>query len=447
MFYEVVRGELKVIFEQENTTMKAIFSLILTAIVSVAFAQQTPAEPQKGAILILNATAHLGNGKVIENSAIGFQDGKLTLVGDARTIRIDKSAYERTIVAEGKHVYPGLIAPNTQIGLKEIDAVRSTRDNYEVGEFNPNIRSLIAYNTDSKVTPTIRSNGVMLAQIVPEGGRVTGTSSIVSLDAWNWEDAAYRADDGVHLNWPRPYKFSGFWSAKPGISKNEKYAEQVAKTRAFFEEAKAYQVGNHQEKNLKFEALKGIFDKSQTVFIHAGLSKALMDAVDFAKALDLKIVIVGGGESYMVANLLKENNIPVILAKTQRLPEHQDLDVDMPYKTPALLQKAGVLFCFSENGAWEQRTLPFQAGQAVSYGLDYEAGIQALTLNTAKILGIDKTTGSLETGKDATLILVAGDVLDMRTCKVESAFIQGKEIDLDNKQKALYRKFQAKYNE
>ena len=187
--------------------MKKIIALISTiALATICFAQNpAPANKQTESILVMNGTAHLGNGQVIQNSLLGFENGKLTLVGDATTVRLDKSKYKRTIDAAGKQVYPGFIACNTSIGLTEIDAARATRDNYEVGDLNPNVRSIIAYNTDSKLTPTIRTNGILLAQVVPYGGTITGQSSVVELDGWNWEDAAYRTDEGIHLNWPNMF--------------------------------------------------------------------------------------------------------------------------------------------------------------------------------------------------------------------------------------------------
>lgn len=420
--------------------------IIITLWLNSSFAQQTPAPAQSQPILITGAVAHLGNGQVIENSAIAFEDGKLTIVADARLIRIDGSKNFKMIDAAGKHVYPGFIAPNTNLGLVEINAVRATKDNAEVGQMNPNVRSIIAYNTDSDVTPTVRSNGVLLAQITPESGVIPGSSSIVELDAWNWEDALYKADIGIHLNWP-----SMFSSSRRGnnevISKNEKYAEQVQEIAAFFDEAKAYVKKDVvEEKNLKFEAMRGLFDKSKKLFVQTNLAKTIMESVLFAKKYDVEIVIVGGRESWRILEFLNENDIPIIFHSTQSLPLREDEDVDQPFKTPAQLQEAGILFCFSHEGFDTQRNLPFQAGQAIGFGLNYETAIQSLTLNTAIILGIDQTVGSLENGKDATLFIAEGDIFDMRTSRVLQAFIRGKEIDLDNKQKALYRKYKEKYD-
>ncbi|MEG1229933.1 MAG: amidohydrolase, partial [Flavobacterium sp.] len=194
-----------------------IYKLLPVFFASVSiYAQQIPAPKQTKSVLILNATAHLGNGTVIQNSAIGFKDGKITLVADATTIRLAANAYDTTIDASGKHVYPGFIAPNTTLGLVEIDAVKSSDDEEEIGSFNPNVRSIIAYNSESKVVETVRPNGILIAQVTPRGGRISGTSSIVQLDAWSWQDAIVKENDGIHLNFPSSFKRSGSWF-EPGL--------------------------------------------------------------------------------------------------------------------------------------------------------------------------------------------------------------------------------------
>ncbi|MEK7256232.1 MAG: amidohydrolase family protein, partial [Bacteroidota bacterium] len=349
----------------------------------------------------------------------------------------------REIDATGKHLYPGFIAPNTDLGLQEIEAVRATRDNAETGSINPNVRSIIAYNTDSEVTPTVRSMGVLMAEIAPQGGRISGSSSVVQLDAWNWEDAAVGADIGIHLNWP---SLSTFSFEEQRVTKNEEYEKQVQELKAFFTEAQAYrQKSPVESKNLRFEAMRGVLDGSKRLFIHANNVQAIQEAVLFAKQFQITPVLVGGNDAWRIADFLKQNQVAVILSSTQRTPSREDEDVDQPFKTPAQLQAAGVEWCFGHEGFWQQRNLAFQAGQAVAFGLAYEDAVKALTSNTAKILGIQKQAGTIETGKDATFFLSEGDALDMRTAKVTKAFIQGREINLDNKQEMLYRRFQQKY--
>ena len=403
-------------------------------------AQETVQKP----VLLTGGTLHIGNEQVIKNAALGFENGKITLVADAHSTSIDKSKYD-VIDVTGKHIYPGLIAPNTLLGLVEVEALRQTRDFDEVGKYNPNVRSVISYNTDSKIIPTIRSNGVLLAQVKPTGGRISGTSSIMKLAGWNWEDAAYVMEDGVHVNWPSFYTRKG--RGEP-LEENKKWGDEVNELKAFFYEAKAYhnQEG-HERTNLKFEALKSVFEKKANVYIHTHRVKEMISAISFAKELDIKPVIVGGHESYMIANVLKKENVPVILHEVHSLPPRKDDDIDLPFRIPSILQEAGVLYCLSMGGAWQQRNLPFQAGTAVAYGLTKEQALRAITFNAAKILGIEGSTGSLEKGKDATFVVSEGDILDMRTSKVSLAFIQGKKVDLNTKQKDLYRKYMEKYGE
>ena len=412
-----------------------------------------PAVSQSKSILLMNGVAHLGNGQVIENSAIGFKDGKLILVADATTIRLQQGAYDTTINIQGKHVYPGFIAPNSTLGLTEIGAVRATNDYSETGSYNPHVRSVIAYNSDSKTPPTVRTNGVLIAQITPRSGIISGTSSIVELDGWNWEDMTMKMDEGIHLNWLRMFKRDGErmedYNELPPLKKSEDYEKQKNELRKFFADAKAYSETTPTEKNLRFEAMKGVFSGSKTLFVHVNYVKEIEDAVHFSKEVGVKkMVIVGGTDSWKVADMLKENNIPVMVNRVHDLPDRTDDDIDLPYKLPGLLQKAGVTFCLENSGDMEQiqtRNIPFLAGTAATYGLTKEEAVTAITLSTAKILGIDNRVGSLEMGKDATLFISSGDALDMRTNNVEWAFIRGKKLDLSNNQKALYEKYKTKY--
>ena len=401
----------------------------------------------------MGGTAHIGNGKVIENSAVGFKNGKLDLVADATTIKIQQGAYDTVINISGKQVYPGIIAPNSTLGLSEIDEVRATKDFADVGNYNPHVRSVIAYNSDSKIPPTVRTNGILLAQITPRGGIISGTSSVLELDGWNWEDMVLKTDDGIHLNWPRMFRREREKTEDenefPPLKKSEDYGKQKNEMKKFFSDAKAYSEIIPAEKNLRFEAMKGIFSGEKTLFIHVNYVKEIEDAVHFAiDNFVKKMVIVGGKDAWMVTDLLKENNISVMVNRVHDLPQRTDDDVDLPYKLPALLQKAGILFCLENSGDMEQintRNLCFQAGTTVAYGLSKEEALSAITLNTAKILGIDNRVGSLEQGKDATLFVSTGDALDMKTNNVEWVFIRGKKLDLSNEQKVLYEKYKTKY--
>jgi len=413
-------------------------------------AQEAPGVKQSKSILLLNGTAHLGTGDVINRSAIVLENGKIVKVMNALTNTINNSDYDTVIDIKDKHVYPGFIATNSTLGLMEIGAVRATEDFEEVGTFNPNVRSIIAYNTDSKITPTIRTNGVLLAQITPRGGIISGSSSIVHFDAWNWEDALVKEDLGIHLNWPRFMKTTGWWSTPGDSKKSKNYTERTTEINTFFDEAVAYnKATNEGEKDLKLEAMKGLLSGEKTLYVNVSYIKEINDVINFKRKYKLKkVVIVGGYDSWMVTDRLKENNISIIVQHIHSLPNQPEDDIDLPYKLPYLLHKAGVSYCLQYYARMEQmgtRNLPFVAGTAVAYGLPYEEGVAAITLNAAKILGVDKELGSIEEGKNATLFVSDGDALDMRTSNVVIAFVDGRMINLDNHQSRNYNKYKTKY--
>jgi imidazolonepropionase-like amidohydrolase len=420
---------------------KYILSSLFLLTLGFSWAQSpVPGPAQSQPIAIIGATAHLGNGELIENALITFAEGKITSVGSANEPR-ELEGYQR-IDASGKEVYPGLIAPNTSLGLVEINAVRSTRDFNEAGSLNPNARAIIAYNTDSQVTPTVRSRGVLYAQTTPSGGLISGTSSIVQLDAWNWEDAAVRMDEGIHVNLPRRRSYN--WRAGEWTS-NKNYAKELEDLRSFFEQARAHCATANPDANLRLSAMCGLFNGQQQLYIHANTAQDILQAIALANSFDLPLVVVGGAQSYLLTDVLKAKDVAVILGPTHELPSTLDEDIDQAFRTPAILHEAGVRFCLSNGGHWQQRNLPFIAGSAIAYGLPYEAAGQAVTHNAAEILGFADQAGSLEVGKAATLIISSGDVFDMCSSQIEQAFIDGRRVDLDNKQAQLYRKFKTKY--
>jgi imidazolonepropionase-like amidohydrolase len=264
-----------------------------------------------------------------------------------------------------------------------------------------------------------------MANVVPQGNFVAGSSSLVQLDAWNWEDAAYQADGGIHVYFPslmaRPSggrggmggfggpQASGSDPVKEGLDKIESFKQ-------FLREARAYHAqSTHEQTNLKFEAVKGLLNKKQKLFVHGNTVKQVLAALDFVQEFGVDLVIVGGSESYQVADLLKKYNVSVILQQPHSLPTAEDDDVDQPYKTAAALQKAGVLFSISDDDSQTRgRNLAFNAGTAAAYGLSKEEALAAITLNTAKIIGVSDRTGSIEVGKDANIVVSDGDILDMK---------------------------------
>ena len=426
--------------------MRLLIFLVMLMILK-GNAQQVPASKQTGIITIKGATAHIGTGTIIENSAVVFENGIIKEIGKSTTI----SDQGTVIDATGKHLYPGFIATNTTLGLIEIDAVRATDDEKEIGVYNPHIRSLIAYNAESKIVESMRPNGVLIAQVAPRGGTISGRSSVVQLDAWNWEDAVIKKDDGIHINWPSPYKRGRWWLGEDPMLKPDKdYQNKVNALISYMAQARVGANVDHLEnKNIEFDALSGIFEGKQRLYIHADFKKAIVDALFFIKENKIKYpVLVGASEAYKTVDLIKEGNVPVLLERTHSLPTYDDDDYDQPYKQAKMLSDANILVGLQNSGDMERantRNLPFQAGTVVAHGLDKEKALGLITLNNAKILGIDNRLGSLEVGKDATLFISIGDALDMRTNQLEKAFINGREISLNTHQTQLWKKYSQKY--
>ncbi len=425
------------------------FLVIFLITMSSSFAQlPQPAKPQSGAILLKGGIAHLGNGKVIQNSLIGFDEGEITMVGDATRSKIEVAGYT-VIDITGQHVYPGFILPNSSIGLEEVSALRATRDARETGQLKPHIRSLVAYNTDSKIPPTLRYNGILIAETTPMGGRISGTSSVMNLEGWNWEDAVLKTDMGVHMSWPSRmgghFDFATFTFIR---EPNKKYDSQVAELGSFFKDAKSYNETGIKERNLKLEAMEGLFAGAKTLYIRVGSAKEIVESVRFAQEYGVqKIVILAGTDALDVAPFLAENKIPVVLPNVHSLPGSDEV-VELPYELAGLLTKAGVMVTLSHNGMLARaRNLPFYAGTAAAYGLGKEEAVQLITLNAAKILGIDSEVGSLEEGKRATLFVSKGDALDMMTNNLTHAYINGKTIQLEGEQQALFKQYSDKYSE
>lgn len=401
-------------------------------------------------ILLSKGTVHVGNGKVINQGLVGIKGDKIILVDNALTYNVVVSNWDTIIDLKGLDIYPGFIAPNSKLGLTEIDAVRATRDFNEVGSYNPHVRALIAYNAESDISKTARTNGVLFTQATPEGGIISGASSVMHLDGWNWEDAVIKKDDGIHMNWPSTVVGGGWWAEPAPKKANDKYSSNLKEIRAFFEAALAYS-SSKELYDPRFEAMRELFTGEKRLYIHADEMRALLDIIDFQHDLKIKYpVIVGGYDSHIIADQLKTAEIPIIIKGGHTLPTNEDDPVDLPYRLPYLLQNAGVLFCIQNSGRMETmntRNIPFLAGQAQAYGLTEEQAISAVSLNTAKILGVDKMIGSIEVGKNATLFVNKGTPLDMRTNNLIIGMINGEFIDLSNVQTKLYDKYQKKYEE
>lgn len=431
--------------------MRVIIGIIAVWTSVVSF-DQTPLPEYKGSILFSGGTLHVGNGEVIDRALIGVENGKITLVKSGLTYTIDKTEYDTLIELSGKHIYPGFINTNNVLGITEIDAVRPTRDFSETGLFNSNIRAGIAFNTESEILYSVRTNGVLYTQVTPRSGLVSGNSSVMALDGWNWEDAVVKMEDGIHIYWPKKITSTGWW-ANPGPNKkNTNYDSTTDKLIAFIQSAKSYcEKKHHEDQNLKFESFREVFHGDKRIYFHVDFANEINEVVDLSRELKFKFpVIIGGYDSWLLAERLKENKFSVILDRTHALPEFEEDDVNLPYRLPYELSTKGILFCLSMHGdmeAMNSRNLPFQAGTARAFGLDNEEAVASISLNTAKILGLDKEIGSVEEGKVASFFVSEGDALDMKTNKVVLAMIRGRFLDLTNRQQKLFETYSKKYEE
>ena len=420
------------------------------AIFSISFSSVThpivpvPAADQSEPIAITGAVIHIGNGMIVNDGIITFDRGLITAVGVAGGgINVVNHAL---IDVEGRHVYPGFVLPNSTLGLIEVNSVRATSDVLEEGDINASVRSAIAYNTDSEIIPANRFNGILTAQVAPQGGLISGSSTVFKLDGWNWEDAMLAKDVGLHLHWPSYVQRQR--NSETGLFEtvdNENYEGQTQLLHSLFQDAQAY---SGQLLNLNLLAMQPLFNGVTKLFIHADEAKQIISAIRFARSYGIQdIVLVGGADALSVKDFLLAQNVPVIYERIHELPQREWQDVDMPFKTPFLLHDAGIKVGIG-GGATSidrQRNLPFFAGTAAAYGLNRETALAMITSVNAEILGVADRVGTLEVGKDATLFISEGDALDMRTSQVLGAYIQGRDIDLYGTQQQLYERFRVKY--
>ncbi|MBC7382223.1 MAG: amidohydrolase family protein [Bacteroidia bacterium] len=411
----------------------------------VSFTLQTVAAQQR-VTLITNATIHTGTGEVIENGTIAFNFGKIVDIGKGQT-SLYKNA--KVIDGTGKHIYPGIICMNNLMGLNEIDAVRATRDFDENGKLNPNVRSLIAYNTGSKILPTALFNGILYTQAVPQGGVISGSSSLLKTTGWNWEDAVIKGDEGIHLNWPEMHV-----GADLNETKSNRIEKQLLEIKSFFADAEQYHnalsvLTTYKASgfNSRLDAMRGLFTGSKNLYVHANYAKSIVSAVTFIKQQYplIKLVLVGASDAYQLTDLIKQYNIPVVVSNVHRLPSRSFEDVDQPFKTPGILVKAGIKVAIGHAGSWEARNVMFNAGTAAAYGLTKEEALQCITLNPATIMGVNARIGSLALNKDASFVICEGDILDMMSSKISAAYLEGEPIDLYNDQQKLYEKYLKKF--
>jgi imidazolonepropionase-like amidohydrolase len=411
---------------------------------------QIPAPAQSGPIAIVGATIHPVSGPDVAGGTILFDKGKIVALGTA--VQVPPGA--QVIDGRGRHVYPGLISADTYLGLTEIGAIRASNDHTETGRINPNVRAETAVNPESELIPVTRSNGILLVVVAPRGPLVAGMSAVMRMDGWTWEEMTLKAPAALNVFWPSMIIRRGL-SVSPGEEEQRAARDrQLEELKCAFRDARAYrqaklasgQAGvSRHDSDRRWEAMVPVLEGKVPVVVWANEVQQIQAAVAWAEAESLRVIIGGGHDSWRVAGLLREKRIPVIVGGTHRLPDRRYEAFDTPFTLPAKLDAAGVQFAIMcPDEAPHARNLPYEAATAAAYGLPKDAALKAVTLNPAQMFGIADRVGSLEVGKDATLIVTTGDPLEIRT-QVEEAFIEGRRIDLSNKQTELYRKYRVKY--
>jgi len=422
-----------------------VFILVPAVFIHAKAHDEIPAMAQTKPIALTNARIYTITNGIIENGTVVFEKGKITAVG--KQVSIPTNA--ETIDCKGQNIYPGFFAPYATTGLVEIELVRATRDQAEAGSINPNAKAYTAFNPESEIIPTIRSNGVLFANIAPQGGIVSGTASLMMLDGWNKEDMALLPRSGICVNFPNIGIINAWWMNKPAEAQRKENQENLDKLYTLFEQAKMYSVmaqnGAITEKDIRMEAMRPIFENGMNVFIDAGEYRQILEVIKFTKKFSLKTVIVGAFDAWRCADELRDAGISVIIPRTHSLPARDEDGYDEQFLLPKKLAEKNVLFAFSDNGSWQQRNVAFQAGTAVAFGLSEEDALKGLTLYPAKILGVDKALGSIEVGKDASLFISTGNAIDALTNNVTFAFVQGKKISLENRHTRLADKYRERY--
>lgn len=408
-----------------------------------------PAAPQDRPIALIGGTIHPVGAPDIAGGTLVMDSGRIVALG--ANVSIPPGA-ERIDVS-GKHLYPGLIDPSTSIGLTEIGAVRATNDRSEVGSINPNVKAEVAVNPASEIIPVTRSNGVTTVLTVPSGGVLSGTSALMYLDGWTWEEMTLAAPVGMHLNWPRMTPVTAWWMRDSEEEQKKNRDQALEKIAEAFADARAYWIaqqggksgnGSHHHHDSRWEAMIPVLEKRVPVIVSADGIQQIQAAVAFAEREDVRVIISGGFDAPLCAALLKRAGIPVIIRGIHRMPRRRNEGYDTPFTVPERLRRAGVKYCISGGGAANVRNLPYHAATAAAYGLPKDEALKAITLYTAEILGVDDRIGSLAVGKDATVIVTDGDILEIPT-HVEMEFMRGRRIDLSDRQKLLWEKYQEKY--
>ncbi len=398
---------------------------------------------------LTGAVIHTISGETLEKATLLISGDRIAAVGAGIPIPEDVEIVDLS----GLHLYPSLIDAQTSLGLVEIGSVRGTVDTDEVGSWNPGLRAEVSINPDSELLPVARAGGILIALVVPRGGTLSGRSALIRLDGWTWEEMTVHSSVAMHLRWPSMRIDRSPQAVVKASEQEEAIASRLAEVRETFDRARAYRSaikagerpgGPFHDRVLAFDAVLPVIDRSLPLVIHAGDRREIAAALDFAREESVRVILAGGAELAEEADRLAKQGVPAIVNPIVALPGSRSDPYDTYYACPARLANAGVLFCFSSGGgASNVRNLPHEAGMAVAYGLDPGRALSAITLDAARILGVEDRYGSLEPGKEATLLATDGDPLEIGT-RVVRAWIAGHEVSLASRHTRLYERYRSR---
>jgi imidazolonepropionase-like amidohydrolase len=418
----------------------AIMMIVVVAMVVFVIAQE-----DGNKYLIKNATILPVEGEPLENADLLIEKGKIAAMGD----EIPAPDGTKIIDASGMFVYPGFIDAYTHLGLTEVAAITSTVDTREMGKENPELKVAWAINPHSVHFKTSRINGTTSALIAPSGGTYPGMSALVKMDGWTIDEMLVKEVATSFINFPMsPRPSRGARVGPQAQTQMDVTAKLVEKIQEYLQEVRHYlklrKQGaedpniSAQDLNPKYEALAPVLDGTLPVIISVEKAKDIELAIKFVQEEKIKAIFRGCVHGYKVADKIKESGIPVIIDNLYTGPLEPEDGYDAPFRNAGELVKAGVQICFSTGyDPALGKDLTYHAARAVAFGLDRDEAIKALTINPARIFGIDDRVGSLEIGKDADLFITTGDPLDLRS-EVKHLFINGKDMDLGNWWETLY---------